>query len=141
MHIPSTGQRPSGRRIFIVNLPHGREIQGFPGIRSLFQGAILRLVCLKGLSVWLTSRQAVAITLRFVPGYEPVESALREMANARGYDIAGGTIVIALDQGMFTWTFVAVARSKQKMAPISALGSEMGKFPGVQSFQVSYARN
>ena len=26
-----------------------REIQGFPRIRSLFQGAILRLVCLKGL--------------------------------------------------------------------------------------------
>jgi hypothetical protein len=37
------------RRFFMVNLPHGQEIQGFPGIRSLFQGAILRLVCLKGL--------------------------------------------------------------------------------------------
>jgi putative Mg2+ transporter-C (MgtC) family protein len=106
--------------------------------------ALLSAVCMVWISkleAWLPSRQAVAITLRFVPGYEPVESALREMANARGYDIAGGTIVIALDQGMFTWTFVAVARSKQKMAPISALGSEMGKFPGVQSFQVSYARN
>ena len=34
----------------MVNLPRGQEIQGFPGIRSLFQGAILRLVGLKGLS-------------------------------------------------------------------------------------------
>lgn len=106
--------------------------------------ALLSAICMVWVSKlegWLPSRQAVAITLRFVPGYAPVESALREMASARGYDIAGGTIVIALTEGAYTWNFVAVARSKQKMAPISVLAQEMGSFPGVQSFQVSYARN
>jgi type I restriction enzyme R subunit len=35
----------------MVNLPRGREISGLHGVRSLFQGAILRLVRLYGLSV------------------------------------------------------------------------------------------
>jgi putative Mg2+ transporter-C (MgtC) family protein len=106
--------------------------------------ALLSAICMVWVSKlegWLPSRQAVAITLRFVPGYEPVESALRVMASERGYELAGGTIVIALSEGAYTWNFVAVARSRQKMAPISILAAEMGHFPGVQSFQVSYARN
>ena len=106
--------------------------------------ALLSAICMVWVSKlenWLPSRQAVAISLRFAPGYVPQEPALRDMASARGYDIAGGTIVIALAEGAYTWTFVAVARSKQKMAPISTLAQEMGSFPGVQSFQVSYARN
>jgi putative Mg2+ transporter-C (MgtC) family protein len=74
-------------------------------------------------------------------GFTPVEAALRGMSHTRGYDIAGGTIVISMDQGAYSWKFVAVARSRQKMAPISDLGTEMGKFPGVQSFHVAYARN
>lgn len=106
--------------------------------------ALLSAICMVWVSKlegWLPSRQAVAITLHFVPGYVPVESALNEMANARGYDVAGGSIVIALSERAYTWTFVAVARSRQKMIPISDLATEMGNFPGVQSFQVSYARN
>ena len=39
------------RRIFMVNLPRGQEVPGLHGVRSLFQGAILRLVRLYGLSV------------------------------------------------------------------------------------------
>jgi YVTN family beta-propeller protein len=35
----------------MVNLPSRREISGLHGVRSLFQGAILRLVRLDGLSV------------------------------------------------------------------------------------------
>jgi len=35
----------------MVNLPRGREVSGLHGARSLFQGAILRLVRLYGLSV------------------------------------------------------------------------------------------
>ena len=106
--------------------------------------ALLSATCMvwvSKLESWLPSRQAVAISLKFLPGFQPVEAALRGMANARGYDIAGGTIVIAMDQGAYTWNFVAVARSRQKMAPISELGAEMGQFPGVQSFHVAYARN
>jgi putative Mg2+ transporter-C (MgtC) family protein len=106
--------------------------------------ALLCCICMVWVSKlegWLPSRQAVAITLRFNPGFEPVEGALRHMANERNYDLAGGTIVISMEQGAYTWTFVAVARSRQKMAPISALGAEIGKFPGVKSFNLAYARN
>ena len=39
------------RRFFMVNLPHGREIQGSLGVRSLLLRSILRLVRLNGLSV------------------------------------------------------------------------------------------
>ena len=41
------------RRIFMVNLPHGREIQGSLVVRSLLLRPILRLVRLNGLSVYL----------------------------------------------------------------------------------------
>jgi putative Mg2+ transporter-C (MgtC) family protein len=106
--------------------------------------ALLSAMCMvwvSKLETWLPSRQAVAIRLQFLAGYVPVESALRDMANARGYDIAGGTIAISMEGGAYTWNFVAVARSRQNMAPISNLGTEMGQFAGVQSFQVAYARN
>jgi len=113
----------------------------YPAAMSL---ALLSAVCMvwvSKLEAWLPSRQAAAITLRFVPGYVPQEIALRTMAHDRGYDIAAGTISISMDQGAYTWNFVAVARSRQRMAPLSALGLEMGAFVGVQSFQVSFARN
>lgn len=106
--------------------------------------ALLCAICMVWVSKlegWLPSRQAIAITLRFLPGFMPVEAALRGMANARGYDIAGGTIAISMDHGAYTWNFIAVARSRQKMAPISDLGTEMGKFAGVESFQLGYSRN
>jgi putative Mg2+ transporter-C (MgtC) family protein len=99
------------------------------------------MVWVSKLEGWLPSRQAVAIRLVFDPGYRPVEGTLRSMANERGYDIAEGTIVISMDDSCFTWNFVAVARSRKKMVPISDLASEMGQFPGVQRFHVAYARN
>lgn len=93
------------------------------------------------LETWLPSRQAVAITLRFRPGFLPSEPALRQMAEARGYDIASGTIAIELDDGVLQWSFVAVARNRQRMMPISELSHEMTRFDGVTGFQLNYARN
>lgn len=63
------------------------------------------------------------------------------MAHDRCYSIADGAIVISMDAGSFTRNFVAVARSRKKMAPISDLASEMGQFPDAQCFHVAYARN
>jgi putative Mg2+ transporter-C (MgtC) family protein len=106
--------------------------------------ALLSAVCMvwvSKLESWLPSRQAVAIQLKFVKNFVPAEKALQTMANERGYDIAGGTIVIGMEAGSHTWNFVAVARSRRAMAPISDLGNEMGKFPGIDSFHLAYARN
>lgn len=106
--------------------------------------ALLSAICMMWISrleEWLPSRQAVAITLRFRTGFEPVESVLRNMASARGYEIAGGSISIALKDGHLEWRFVAVAQSRQKMVTISELAQEMSRFDGVIGFNLSYARN
>ena len=106
--------------------------------------ALLSAVCMiwvSKLEAWLPSRQAVAITLRFASGVIPTEAQLRSMAHRLGYDIAGGTIAVAMEQGLHTWNFVAVALSRKAMTPIGELSSHLGQFPGVQSFQLSHARN
>jgi hypothetical protein len=56
-HMHPTGHHSAGRHFLMVNLPGGQEIYGLHGVRSLAQGAILRLVRLarlKGLSIWST---------------------------------------------------------------------------------------
>ena len=106
--------------------------------------ALLSAICMVWMSKleeWLPSRQAVAITLTFREGFEPDEGVLRKMAASRDYDIAGGTISIALKAACLEWSFVAVARSRQKMVPISELAREMSRFDGVTGFNLVYARN
>lgn len=106
--------------------------------------ALLSAICMVWMSKleqWLPSRQAVAIRLQFRENFVPDEKVMRAMANSRGYDIAGGTIAISLREGIPEWQFVAVARSRQNMAPISELALEMSRFEGVKGFNVSYARN
>jgi putative Mg2+ transporter-C (MgtC) family protein len=83
----------------------------------------------------------VAVTLRFRPGFTPDEAALCQLAAARGYEIASGTISIELNEDIYEWSFVAVARNRQKMVPISELSQEMARFDGVTGFQLNYARN
>ncbi len=117
------------------------------GVGLYVAGMALALLCalcmvwVSRLENWLPSRQAVAIQMTFVPDFRPVESALQTMAHDRGYDIANGSIVISMEGGSTTWNFVAVARSRKTMLPISELAAEMGRSPGVQRFHVAYARN
>lgn len=113
----------------------------YPAAMALAVLSALWMVGGSKLEAWLPSRQAVAITLRFRPGYVPVEASLRDMATQRGYDIADGSITISMDQDGFVWNFVAVARSRHKMAPLSQLGQELGRHDGVQSFRIGFARN
>ena len=51
----------------MVNLPRGQKVSGLHGVPSLFQGAILRLVRLNGLSLWFG--QAVLRIDQFSYGY------------------------------------------------------------------------
>ena len=114
-----------------------------------FYAAAMALALLSAVSMmWvskleemLPSRQAVAITLRFRQGFHVAEQVLRDMASSRGYDIAGGSIVISLKDGAPEWRFIAVARRRQNMTPISELAHEMSRFEGVTGFNLSYARN
>ena len=106
--------------------------------------ALLSAVCMvwvSHLEAWLPSRQAVAITLQFKPGFVPVQSALRAMAQARGYDIAEGSISIAYANGAPEWRFVAIAQDRKNMVTIAELAGDMSRYDGVQGFQLNYARN
>lgn len=115
---------------------------GFYGAAILL--AALSTACMtlvSQLEAWLPSRHAVAIGLHFKKDFVPREDALRRAALARGYGIAGGSISITFQEGKPSWHFVAVALSKGKCATLTELADELTKFEGVESFQLSHARN
>lgn len=89
----------------------------------------------------LPSHQALAIVLRFKSGFVPQEETLRRTAREWGYEIASGTIAIDSTAGYPEWRFVAVSQGRRKSAPLSALAAELTSFEGVESFQISQARN
>jgi putative Mg2+ transporter-C (MgtC) family protein len=106
--------------------------------------ALMSALCMIGVpkvAGWLPSRQAIAIVMRFAAGFEPTELRLREAAVKRGYEIAGGSISISLQNGKTEWHFVAVAFDKGSGALISELAREMREFEGLESFHLSHARN
>lgn len=89
----------------------------------------------------LPSRHAVAIMLRFKPGYHPREETLRRLALERGYRIAGGTLTIGSTNGHQEWRFVALALSTHSGAALSSMAQELAVFEGIDSYQLSHARN
>lgn len=103
--------------------------------------AAVSMMWMSRLEAWLPTRQAVAVTLRFRPNFVPQEAALRQLAAERDYDIAPGSIRIGMADGAQEWSFVAIARNRQRMVPISELAQEMARFHGVAGFQLNYARN
>lgn len=106
--------------------------------------ALLSATCMmfvSRLEAWLPSRPAVAITMRFRPGFVPKEERLARAALERGYSLASGSLSIAYAEGMAEWRFVAVALGKGSGAPIAVLAEELAGFEGVESFKLSHARN
>lgn len=115
---------------------------GFYGAAILL--AILSASCMtlvSRLEGWLPSRPAVAITLHFRQGFQPRDEVLRRVAFERGYDIAWGTLRIEVEAGQPVWHFVAVALGKDKGASVPALAEELARFEGIESFNLSHARN
>jgi len=99
------------------------------------------MIYLSKIEAYLPSRHAIAITLRFMPGFMPQEEALRILALERGYEIAGGSLAINTDSGSHEWRFVALALSKHSGAPLSELAAELSNYEGIDSFQLAHARN
>jgi putative Mg2+ transporter-C (MgtC) family protein len=99
------------------------------------------MIYLNRIEAFLPSRHAIAITLRFKPGFYPQEESLRRMALERGYQIAGGTITIGSQHGYQEWRFVALALSKRSGASLSSMAQELSVFEGMESYQLSHARN
>jgi putative Mg2+ transporter-C (MgtC) family protein len=101
----------------------------------------LCMVWIPKLGKWLPARQAIAIVLRFQKHYVPREDDLRREALSRGYEIAAGSIWISVDQGKAEWHFVAVALNKASGIRISELAHGLSALEGVESYQLSHARN
>jgi putative Mg2+ transporter-C (MgtC) family protein len=99
------------------------------------------MIYLSKIEAWLPSRHAVAIMMRFKPDFAPRIDKLRSIALQRGYTIAGGSLTIGSVNGMQEWRFVALALSKKSGAPLPDLASELAAFAGIDSFQISHARN
>ena len=93
------------------------------------------------LETWLPARQAISIVMQFREGFVANEAAIRKLAIERGYEVAGGTIIISLKEGRTEWRFVAVALNRKSANSISALSEEMNKFEGLVSYQLAHARN
>ena len=99
------------------------------------------MIYLHRIEAFLPSRHALAITMRFKKDCAPRESTLRRVAFERGYEIAGGTLAIGGNDGIQEWRFVVLALSRESGTPLSALADELAGFEGVDSFQLSHARN
>ncbi len=99
------------------------------------------MIYMSKVEAMLPSRHAVAIMMRFKRDFVPREEALQRIARERGYSIAGGSLTIGSNNGMQEWRFVALALSKRSGAPLAMLAAELAAFAGVDSFQVSHARN
>ena len=103
--------------------------------------SVLCMMWVSKLEGWLPTRQAVAMFVRFRKDCVPQELALKQMIDRRGYDLADGTVAIALKDGQTEWHFVAIARAQSVGAPLSELAEEVSAFAGVESYQLSYAKN
>ena len=103
--------------------------------------AVLCMMWVSRLESWLPTRQAVAMSLRFRKDFVPQEAALRQMIERRGYELASGTVTIGLQDGQAEWRFVAIARAQSMNEPLSELAQEVTAFVGVDSYQLSYAKN
>jgi putative Mg2+ transporter-C (MgtC) family protein len=99
------------------------------------------MIYLNRIEVYLPSRHAVAVRMRFKPGYVPREEVLRRIALERGYEIAGGSLTIGGEAGSQEWRFVALALSRHSGSPLSELATELAAFEGIDGFQLSHARN
>lgn len=116
---------------------------------GLYISAIAIAVLMASLMMWgskiesrLPSRPAIAVTLRFKPGFvRPQESLLRQGARERGYSIATGSFSVACEHGQIEWHFVAVALDGVKSTHITDLADELSKFDGVEKLKIEHARN
>ena len=99
------------------------------------------MIYLSKIEQLLPSRHAIAITMRFKPGFTPREEELRKLASDRGYEVAGGSLMISQEEGKMEWRFVALALGKRSGAPLPQLAAEMARFEGIDGFQLTHARN
>lgn len=93
------------------------------------------------LETWLPLHHAISITLSYRQGFEPSERNVQQAIFDCGYDIAKGSFAINNSHGEPQWSFVAISRQKDSNLSIPAISKKITQFEGVESFNISFARN
>ncbi len=90
---------------------------------------------------WLPSRHAVAVMVRFKHAFSPDLNQVKQFVLAHGYQLATGSMAISGEDGMIRWHFVVIALAKSSGRPLPEIGQNLAALEGVESFQLSHARN
>lgn len=114
-----------------------------------FYGAAILLTLLSAgcmmyvsrLESWLPSRHAIAVSLRFQPGFAPEEAEVRKKFADLGYEVASGSYAIGFQSNAQEWRFVAVALQQNGITPLAGMSRHLVELPGIASFNVAHARN
>jgi putative Mg2+ transporter-C (MgtC) family protein len=115
---------------------------------GFYAAAIMLTLLSAGFMMWgskleafLPSRHAVAVIMRFRKDFVPEEETIRQMALERGYRVAKGSVSILYQHNHVEWRFVAVSLGKGRSMALVDLSKELLSYEGVESFQLSHARN
>lgn len=93
------------------------------------------------LEIWLPSRHAVTITLRFCEGVMPSHDILKGILREINLSIATGTISISSEKHCQEWRFVAIAARKKRVPKIPVISRTLATIEGIENFYVAQARN
>jgi putative Mg2+ transporter-C (MgtC) family protein len=106
---------------------------------SILSGALMMWAA--KLEHWLPTRPAIALMLRFRPGFKAEQETLVRVARERGYDVALGSLSVRHVGGRQEWRYVAIEIANGHGATLSQLANELELFEGVEEFELSHARN
>lgn len=115
---------------------------------GLYMAAIILTLLSMGFMMWgawatslLPTRQPVSMVLTFRKGFIPNKETVQQFALDHGYEIATGTLAITSRSGQAEWNFVAISLGKNIAATLPDLGQKLPLLQGLESFQLSRARN
>jgi putative Mg2+ transporter-C (MgtC) family protein len=115
---------------------------------GFYAAAILLTLLSASLMMWaarierlLPSRPAITLTLTFRPGVTPDRAAVEAATHARGYLVAGGSFHVRYAEGRHVWRFVAQEVDRAKAVPLTGLGEDLARLPGLEGFEIGHARN
>lgn len=106
--------------------------------------ALLSAICMMWgpkLELWLPTRQAISVFLRFRAAYTPTVEILRSWMLDHGFTFALGSLSVSQHGKQIEWRFVVIDISNNKIPHIHKLANELELFDGIEDYQLSHARN
>jgi hypothetical protein len=84
----------------------------------------------------------MGVQMGFSPGFEPSEATLKDTIRQWGYMVAEGSLNITAQSHTVSWNFVMVAlKSRPQPNSLFELSRQLRRIDGVDSLQISHARN